>query len=89
MKTEVLKVLRGNPLAEAHTLWLESVALTTPSQRTARNYESTTRPFLTFLYERQKTDLDTVQLYDIRAYQLPLKPAGCTCATTSCWWEPA
>ena len=45
MKTEALKVLRGNPIAEAHVLWLESVALTTPSQRTVRNYESTTRLF--------------------------------------------
>ena len=61
VKTEALKVLRGNPIAEAYALWLESVALTTPSQRTVRNYESTTRLFLTFLYERQKTDLDAVQ----------------------------
>lgn len=75
MKTEALKVLRGNPIAEAHALWLESVALTTPSQRTVRNYESTTRPFLTFLYERQKTDLDAVQPHDIRAYLLQLKNA--------------
>ena len=76
VKTEALEVLRGNAIAEAHALWLESVALTTPSQRTVRNYESTTRPFLTFLYERQKTDLDAVQPHDIRAYLLQLKNAG-------------
>jgi Site-specific recombinase XerD len=76
VKTEALEVLRGNAIAEAHALWLESVALTTPSQRTVRNYERTTRPFLTFLYERQKTDLDAVQPHDIRAYLLQLKNAG-------------
>jgi len=75
VKTEALEVLRGNAIAEAHALWLESVALTTPSQRTVRNYESTTRLFLTFLYERQKTDLDAVQPHDIQAYLLQLKNA--------------
>jgi len=76
MKTLAPEVLRGNAIAEAHALWLESVALKTLSHCTVRHYESTTRPFLTFLYERQKTDLDAVQPHDIRAYMLQLKQTG-------------
>ncbi|BCW96785.1 MAG: tyrosine-type recombinase/integrase [Fimbriimonadales bacterium] len=72
----LLEFWHRSEIAEARALWLESVALKTPSPRTVDNYERTTRPFLVFLQEREKTRFDEVQPHDIRAYLLQLKQAG-------------